>query len=194
MILGHKLVLGPYPQRFVRTPPRSSSPRCSLALVTNSSHSSLRVFRHLRTLSFLGSQLSRVLPAGCALFRKKPVVHPLILPLSPPFPGTPFSRVATLSARLPFTGRWPLSITPFTTSPSARENLRGIATASPLSPFAGSLTQKQGGTGYWSYQSSSLSAVDCRLLASPSYSPPCPSCPFSLQWEIPFPVRTGEKP
>src|SRR6266852_8680073 len=57
-------------------PPRSSSPRCSLALVSNSSHSSLRVFRHLRALSFFGSQLSRVLLAVCALFCKKPGVHP----------------------------------------------------------------------------------------------------------------------
>ena len=53
-----------------RTPPRSSSHRCSLALGANSPHSSLRVFRHLRTLSFSGSQLSPVLPASCALFRK----------------------------------------------------------------------------------------------------------------------------
>jgi hypothetical protein len=96
-------------------PPRSSSFRCSLALATNSSHSSLRVFRHLRTahptkdvppepvegffslsrslltppqsfvfiqlrtLSFSGSQLSRVLPAACALFRKKPGVHPYVV-------------------------------------------------------------------------------------------------------------------
>jgi hypothetical protein len=62
-----------------RTPSRSSSPRCSLALVANFSHSSRRVFRDLRTLSFSGSQLSRVLPAGCALFRKKPGVHPYVV-------------------------------------------------------------------------------------------------------------------
>ena len=55
-----------------RTPPRSSSHRCSLALGANSPHSSLRVSRHLRTLSFSGSQLSPVLPASCALIRKKP--------------------------------------------------------------------------------------------------------------------------
>src|SRR5882762_10081091 len=58
-----------------RTPPRSSSPRCSLALVTNSSHSSLRVFRDLHTLSFFGSQLSRILSAVCTLLPKKPGVH-----------------------------------------------------------------------------------------------------------------------
>jgi len=34
------------------------------------------VFIQLHTLSFSGSQLSRVLPAVCALFRKKPGVHP----------------------------------------------------------------------------------------------------------------------
>jgi hypothetical protein len=62
-----------------RTPPRSSSSRCSLALVTNFSHLSLRVFRDLRTLSFFGSQLSRVLSAVCALFRKKPGVHPYVV-------------------------------------------------------------------------------------------------------------------
>jgi len=58
-----------------RTSPRFSSPRCSLALVTNFSHSSLRVFRDLRTLSFFGSQLSRALSALCALLPKKPGVH-----------------------------------------------------------------------------------------------------------------------
>jgi hypothetical protein len=57
----------------------SSSPRSSLALVINFSHSSLRVFRDLRTLSFSGSQLSRVLSAVCALFRKKPGVHPYVV-------------------------------------------------------------------------------------------------------------------
>ena len=62
----------------------------------------------------------------------------------------------------------------------------------PLSPFAATLTQKQGGTGYWSYQPASLLTVSCRLLASPSYSPPCPTTHFPLQWEYPFPVITGE--
>src|SRR5258708_39405703 len=51
-----------------RTPPRSSSPRCSLALVTNSSHSSLPVFRDLRIVSFFGSQLSRVLSPDISHF------------------------------------------------------------------------------------------------------------------------------
>src|SRR5258707_14529608 len=51
-----------------RTSPRSSFPRCSLAHVTNFSHSSLRVFRHLRTLSFFGSQLSRVLSPDISHF------------------------------------------------------------------------------------------------------------------------------
>jgi len=63
------------PYQF-RTPPRSSSPLCSLALVTNFSHSSLRVFRDLHTLSFFGSQLTRVPSVLCALLRKKPGVHP----------------------------------------------------------------------------------------------------------------------
>jgi hypothetical protein len=62
------------PYQF-RTSPRSSSPRCSFALVTNPSHSSLRVFRDLYTLSFFGSQLSRAPSALCALLRKKPGVH-----------------------------------------------------------------------------------------------------------------------
>lgn len=208
--LGQKLVLGPYPQRSVRTPPCSSSPRCSLALVTNSSHSSLRVFKHLRTLSFSVSHLSRVLPTGCALFRKKPGVHRQVLSLSLPFPGTPFSRMATLSACLPLSSRWPLPITPFTTSTSPRENLQGIAIASPLSPFATSLTQKQGGRGYWSYQSAeratrlvigpqTLLCVLCvsavsRLLFPfvPLPSPPCPTTDFRLKWGYPFPVITGE--
>jgi len=60
-------------------PLRSSSFRCSLALATNSSHSSLRIFRHLRALSFPESHLSRALPTGCALFRKKPGVHPHVV-------------------------------------------------------------------------------------------------------------------
>jgi hypothetical protein len=149
-------------------------------------------FNHFRTLSFTVSQLSRVLPVGCALFRKRPGVHPLVLPLSPPFPGTPFSRMAMLSACLPFIGRRPLSVTPSTTSLLPREPSRGIAAASPLTPFARSLTQKQGGTGYWSYQSPSPSAVDCRLLASASFPPPCPSQHFPLEWRDPFPVITEE--
>jgi hypothetical protein len=151
-------------------------------------------FNHFRTLSFFGSHLSHVLPTGCALFRKKPGVHPLVLPLLPLFPGTPFSRMATLCTCLAFTGRWPLSITSFPVSPSPREMLRGVTAASPLSPFARPLTQNQGGTDCWSYQFSSLSTLDCRLLASPSYSPPCPSFPFPLKWGYPFPVITGEKP
>jgi len=61
-----------------------------------------------------------------------------------------------------------------------------------LTPFPRSLTHKQGGTGHWSYQFSSLSTVDCRLLAFHSFSPPCPASHFPLQWEIPFPVITGE--
>jgi hypothetical protein len=68
------------PRQF-RTPLRAPASRCSLALVANSSHSSLRVFRDLRTLSFFGSQLSPVLSPACALFRKKPGVRPyLVIP------------------------------------------------------------------------------------------------------------------
>jgi len=103
------------------TPLKMSARRHFLSLLSQSPLSALLFFNHLRTLSFFGSQLSRVLPTGCALFAKKP-----------------------------------------------------------------------GGRGYCSYQSSSLSAVDCRLLASPSYSLPCPTTDFPLQWEYPFPVITGE--
>jgi len=166
-------------------------------------------FNHFCTLSFSVSQLSRGLPAGCALFGKKPGVHPLDRPLSPPFPGTPCSRIATLAARLAFIGGWPLSITPFTRSPAPREKLRGIADAFPLTPFPTSLTQKQGGRGYWSYQlSSQLDAIPslrpalCVLRVSavslllfpfvPLAAPPCPSPSFPLQWKYPFPVITGE--
>src|SRR6267143_3896252 len=60
-------------------PPRFFSSRCSVALVSNSWYSSLPVFSHLRALSFPGSQLSRALPTGCALFRKKPWVHPYVV-------------------------------------------------------------------------------------------------------------------
>src|SRR6266481_5766709 len=61
------------------TPPRFFSSRCSVALVSNSSYSSLPVFSHLRALSFPGSQISRVPPAACALFRKKTGVHPYVV-------------------------------------------------------------------------------------------------------------------
>jgi len=46
--------------------PRSFPPISTLASL---------FFNHLRTLSFLGSQLSRALPASCALLCKKPGVH-----------------------------------------------------------------------------------------------------------------------
>jgi len=94
-----------------RTSPRSFSPRCSLALVTNFSHSSLRVFRDLRTLSFSGSQLSRVLSAVCALFRKKPGVHSsnviprFILPLHTRSPLACPERSAPSAPRVPHRGR-----------------------------------------------------------------------------------------
>jgi hypothetical protein len=78
-----------------RTSPRTSSPRCSLALVTKFSHSSLRVFRDLRTLSFSESQLSRVLSAVCALFRKKPGVHPHVV----------IPRLLTVGCRLSAVGQ-----------------------------------------------------------------------------------------
>ncbi len=79
MILGRNLVPGPHRQGFIGASPPSSYPCCSLALVSNSSHSSLPVFSHLRTLSFPESHLSRALPTGCALFRKKPGVHPCVV-------------------------------------------------------------------------------------------------------------------
>jgi hypothetical protein len=152
------------------TPPKMSARRHFLSLFSQSPLSALLLFNHLRTLSFYVSCLSAVLPTSSALLRKKPGVYPLVLQLSPSFPGTPISRRSPLFACLPFTDRWPLSVT----------------------PFPASLNKKEGGTGYRSYQSPSLSAVDCRLLASPSYSPPCPISPFPLKWKSPFPVITGE--
>lgn len=199
MTLGHK------PVRILQ----SLSPLCSLALVTDSSHSPLRVFSNLRTLSFSVSRLSRVLPAGCALFANKPGVHPLPLPFSPPFRGTLFSQVTTLPGRLPFIGRWPLAIVPFSALSLSRENWRRIAVASPLTPFPTSLTRKQGGRGPWSYHHSSPLArqssprsglcVLCVSAVSPLFFPfvpfaysPCPSQHFPLEWGYPFPVITGE--
>ncbi len=86
-----------------------------------------------------------------------------------------------------------------------------------LSPFPTSLTQKQGGRGYWpslrgaegSRQLSSmpdallpLRFARCALCVSavshlffpfvPLVVSPCPTTYFPLQWEIPFPVITGE--
>jgi hypothetical protein len=97
------------PSQF-RIPPRSSSLRCSLALVANFSHSPLRVFRDLRTLSFFGSQLSHVLSAACTLFRKKPGVHPYvvvpssagILPASAPY----LFRAGRMPALPKYGARW----------------------------------------------------------------------------------------
>jgi hypothetical protein len=187
--------------------PRLASCSLSFALAL---HFAPFHFNYFRTLSFSVSHLSRVLPSGCALFRKKPEVHPLVLPLSLPFPGTPFSRIETLSTCLPFTGRWPLSVTPFPAPARPREPSRGATKTSLLSPFATSLMQKQGGTGYWSYQSSlaeragktppaSEGGPYTRVLPpvtsheSPvTFRSPCPSPPFPLKWEIPFPVFTGE--
>jgi len=181
--LGHKTV---------RIAPRSFSPPCSLALATNFAHSSLHVFRNLRTLSISVSHLSPIPLMNCALFHKKPGVHPLLLPLSPCFPGTPFSQMATPSALL-----------------SPTEPPRGIANTPSLSPFPRSLTQKQGGRGSWADQHSSplarLSSLRsglCALCVSavsllffpfvPFAHSPCPSQHFPLQWGYPFPVITGE--
>jgi hypothetical protein len=199
------------------SPRKMSARRHLLALFSQSALSALLFFNHLRTLSFSVSHLSRVLPTACPLFDKNPGIHPLILPLSPPSPRTPSSRMSTLSASLPFTGRWPLSVTPFSAPPSPRVPLRGAAKTHPVTPFSATLTQKQGGTGYWpalsavegSYQLPSLpvlplslrsalcalsvSAVSLLLfLLAPSAAPPCPSSSFPLQWGYPFPVTTGE--
>src|SRR5260221_2113555 len=52
------------------------------SLLSRALHSSaILLFNHLRTLSFSVSHLSRVLPAGCALFGHNPCVHPLALPI-----------------------------------------------------------------------------------------------------------------
>jgi hypothetical protein len=155
--------------------PRLASCSLSFALAL---HFAPFHFNHFRTLSFSVSHLSRVLPAGCALFRKKPGVHPLVLPLSLPFPGTPFSRIATLSACLPFTGRWPLSVTPFPASARPREPSRGATKTSLLSPFATSLMQKQGGgsIGHTNSLRCRLYTVDCLPpLPPPRLAPHPPS-------------------
>jgi hypothetical protein len=67
-------------------PSKMSARRHFLSLFSQSPLSPLFLFNRLRTLSFSGSQLSRVLPTGCALFRKKPGVHPLVIPISKPSP------------------------------------------------------------------------------------------------------------
>jgi len=61
--------------------------------------SALLLFNHLRTLSFSVSHLSRVLPAGCALFGQKPGVHPLVIPIiRPSLPPKPQIRHSLRSA------------------------------------------------------------------------------------------------
>jgi hypothetical protein len=47
--IAHQLALSLYAEGSARTSPRSSSPHCSFALVLKFSHSSLHVFRDLRT-------------------------------------------------------------------------------------------------------------------------------------------------
>ena len=173
VVIGHKPVLSR--ERFARTSLRSSSPPCSLALVTNSSHSSLRVFRHLRTLSFLGSQLSRVLPTGCALFRKKPGVHPLVPSMPLTSPGTPFSRMATPPARRSFS------------EGGLTVDCQLSTVGFQLTPFPASLTQKQGGIEDWSYQSASLSTINCRLLTSHCVPPALPLFLLPVSGKYRFP-------
>jgi hypothetical protein len=68
------------------TPLKMSARRHFLSLFSQSPLSAVLLFNHLPTLSFFGSQLSRVLPKGCALFRKKPGVHPLVIPIIKPSP------------------------------------------------------------------------------------------------------------
>src|SRR5882724_5939428 len=104
--------------------------------------SALLLFNHLRTLSFSVSHLSRVLPAGCALFGQNPGVHPLVIPIIR------------------------LSLPP---KPQIRHSLR-----SALCVLC-------------------VSAVSLLLFPFvPLAVPPCPNNYFPLQWEIPFPVITGE--
>ena len=115
-----------------RTPPRSSSPRCSLALVSNFSHSPLCVFRDLRTLSFSGSQLSRVLPASCALFRKKPGVHPCVV----------IPRLFTVDCRLSAVGQFRAISSISFVSPSCERHPR-MSLVSPTYAKTGGCTPTQ---------------------------------------------------
>ncbi len=104
--------------------------------------STLLFFNHLRTLSFSVSRLSRVLPAGCALFGQNLGVHPLVIPIIRPSPPP---------------------------KPKMRPSLR-----SALCVLC-------------------VSAVSLLLFPFvPLAVPPCPNNYFPLQWEIPFPVITGE--
>jgi hypothetical protein len=57
----------------------------------------------------------------------------------------------------------------------------------PASPFPTSLTQKQGGTGYWSYQF--LARLDS---ASPTHQSTLLRRSPVLQWRASFPISSGE--
>lgn len=168
MTFGYKFV--PSRQRLLRSSPPSCSVLCLLTLAENSSHSALFVFRHLRTLSFFGSQLSFALPTTCALFCKKQGVHAPVPSRSLSSPGTPFSRMATPTVRRSFS-------------------------EGGLTPFPTSLTQKQGGGGWpalstveGSYQPSSDPPVRYFLTSLLRFF----FSLFQVQWEHPFPVITGE--
>jgi phosphate regulon transcriptional regulator PhoB len=59
------------------TPTKMSARRHFLSLFSQSSHSALLLFNHLRTLSFFVSNLSPTLPISSALLSQKQGVHPL---------------------------------------------------------------------------------------------------------------------
>ena len=124
-MLSWIVIVGRHP---VRTDPGiiPPVPASSFALFLSTAFSPLFVFNQLRTLSFSVAHLSRISPIASALFQKKPGVGvPMVQPIQP---GT--SLIAHHSPRDP---------------------LSGVARTAPVSSFTASLTQKQGGSGYWSY-------------------------------------------
>jgi len=124
-------------------PSKMSARRHFLSLFSQSPLSPLFLFNRLRTLSFSGSQLSHLLPTGCALFRKKPVVHPLVIPIIKPSPP-PIPQIVR---------------------PSLNSALCALC----------------------------VSVVRPLFLPFVSFTAsPCPTSPFPLEWEYPFPVITGE--
>jgi len=173
--IGYKLVLSPHPARY---------PHHLLALATNCVHSSLRVFRWLRTLSFFGSQLSLVLSTSCALLRKKAGVLPLVPPIPDALPGNSILPTGD-AVRLPplrwslAPGDWHLFITPFATALTKKRGLGGaghttlnIQTRPPAS---------EGGR----YKSAGKSA--CSTQQALPQPPACPKCNRRVHALLPLP-------
>ena len=210
MTIGYSSALNA--QQPLRASPRSCSPLCTRALSASSPHSPLFVFKHLRTLSFFGSQLSFVLPITCALFPKKqgvggtfnqsfslrsclrptmqtcrlvPSAVEGLADFAPPLPA--------VDCQLSTVG---FLVTPFPASRLPRDPSRGVAKTSPLTPFPATLMQKQGGRESWP----ALSAVEGSYQPSsdPSFRYFLTSLLrfffslFQVQWKHPFPVITGE--